>query len=465
MQDSHADQPDAAAASPSVEDSAVAARLTRRSPHHPFVDARDVIQHDYLCVGCGYNLRGITQESDCPECGKAIAQTVERRKLLESNKWHLREFPVISRLGYVMLGLLLPILCFLFAFNQSLIAPDWQDNRWTGTVQMLYGGWPLIIFFPLLFYAMLGFLLMVLRPLHFGQFDTIRFGVYSGVPLALQYHLILCLATGEVAAILIPASLLGLLILFAVFTGLGRLIRFYRYGSEQFKRIVHLVAAGVIGIMVMGITLDIMFVQGSATLGLIGIVVVILLLAAPAWTLLVYLMLSVRIIKSNLGQSTSNQRHLFGATWLSVWLGSLVAAIYLAIQEYEKLPTSPPGGCYIATAAARGHRRWVRSQPIRCRDGSIMFINNQLRLCKVAELALWALSPAAHRILRNLYDRLGPPIARRLRHPLLADLAYLTLLPPAFFAYCLLSIMGCDVRQLMQRVYDQSQADRPDAGR
>jgi hypothetical protein len=38
-------------------------------------------------------------------------------------------------------------------------------------------------------------------------------------------------------------------------------------------------------------------------------------------------------------------------------------------------------------------------------------------------------APRTHRSLRAFYDGVAPPLAARLRHPLAADLAYLSLKP------------------------------------
>ncbi len=37
------------------------------------------IEEDIACMGCGYNLRGLLADGKCPECGGAIAPSLERR--------------------------------------------------------------------------------------------------------------------------------------------------------------------------------------------------------------------------------------------------------------------------------------------------------------------------------------------------------------------------------------------------
>ena len=114
--------------------------------------------------------------------------------------------------------------------------------------------------------------------------------------------------------------------------------------------------------------------------------------------------------------------------WLLGWLGGYIAAwggsVALAIETYNNLPTRPPQTCYIATAAARGHRRWVGADTVRAHDGTPFRVNRQVRILKCTELALQTLLPRTHRRCRAVYDTIGPVLARCLMHPLLADAAY-----------------------------------------
>src|SRR5262249_24674408 len=97
---------------------------------------------------------------------------------------------------------------------------------------------------------------------------------------------------------------------------------------------------------------------------------------------------------------------------------------------YSKLPLTAPQNCYVATAAARGHQSIVRSTRVMASDGSWFMVNDQLRRLKAAELIIEGLFPKLHRLMRSLYDQLGPPLARQMiGRPLLADAAYLLLKP------------------------------------
>jgi hypothetical protein len=86
-------------------------------------------------------------------------------------------------------------------------------------------------------------------------------------------------------------------------------------------------------------------------------------------------------------------------------------------------------------------------------DGRIWTVNDQLRTLKAFELMISMLSPAAHRALRSVYNRLGPRLAAALVHPLAADAAYLALKPLEWFARLALRVaLGRHVA-LIARLY------------
>jgi hypothetical protein len=123
--------------------------------------------------------------------------------------------------------------------------------------------------------------------------------------------------------------------------------------------------------------------------------------------------------------------------------------------EYAKLPTKPPDDCYVTTAAANGHRWFVRSKAIRFDSGAVKRVNRQLAVFKAAELALRTLSPPAHRILRRVYDFLGPKAAARIQSPFFADVAYVALKPFELVALVVLFVfLGANLR-IVNRFYNR----------
>jgi hypothetical protein len=147
---------------------------------------------------------------------------------------------------------------------------------------------------------------------------------------------------------------------------------------------------------------------------------------------------------------------LWRGTGLAAWLAGYTAAWSLSVLEmfrlYSTLPVNPPQDCYIATASSRGHPCLVQSSPV-LTDNGIMWVTPQLQYSKCAELALRALAPGLHRLLRAFYDVVGPVLARRITHPLLADLVYVSLKPFEWLSRWFLRLLIPDLDKYVQRLY------------
>lgn len=120
-----------------------------------------------------------------------------------------------------------------------------------------------------------------------------------------------------------------------------------------------------------------------------------------------------------------------------------------ALTRYNELPVS--SDCYVATAAATGHARIVGSAP--GVDG--IGVNRQLQTLKAGEIVLRTLLPRTHAQLRRIYDRLGPPASDVVRrHRLLADVAYVCLLPAHLIVGVMLRIvLAQPERKLVGGIY------------
>jgi len=117
---------------------------------------------------------------------------------------------------------------------------------------------------------------------------------------------------------------------------------------------------------------------------------------------------------------------IFSLAWAGALAVTIWAKIILAHQAYSALPDVMPDDCFIVTAAARGNRRFVGSKP---NPTTGRMENSQLARMRIFERYLIAEFPNAHRLLRAVYNRVGPPVARRIRRPLVANLAYVLLKP------------------------------------
>jgi hypothetical protein len=59
----------------------------------------DEIQFTTSCAGCGYNLKGLDRWGKCPECGRAIVETVEDTRL----EWEDKAWVGQLRIGTLLL--------------------------------------------------------------------------------------------------------------------------------------------------------------------------------------------------------------------------------------------------------------------------------------------------------------------------------------------------------------------------
>ena len=116
-------------------------------------------------------------------------------------------------------------------------------------------------------------------------------------------------------------------------------------------------------------------------------------------------------------------RSIIGSTCL--FLSGMILKFPFAFVTYRSLPDDPPG-CFIVTAAARGHSRlvgsWIDPQ-------TEVPVNQQLERFRAFEVWLQERSPQTHAIARRLYNFVGPMIAKRIDGPLKADVVYCLLKP------------------------------------
>ena len=120
--------------------------------------------------------------------------------------------------------------------------------------------------------------------------------------------------------------------------------------------------------------------------------------------------------------------------WFSALAVSLISKVPLAMQQFYALPVEPPNGygdCFVVGAATRGHPAVVGSR-FDARLGRT--VNRQWQTLRAFENRLARRSPTSHRLLRRLYNRIGPPIAAQIRSPLVADIVFLLLKPVEWLA-------------------------------
>lgn len=119
-------------------------------------------------------------------------------------------------------------------------------------------------------------------------------------------------------------------------------------------------------------------------------------------------------------------------TYLSALLGSLpfwVASGFWSRSVFESLPDKAPSGCFIVTAASRGHAGCVGPFIEIAHNGRNLQVNQQLIVFWQFENFWQKQSPRSHAMFRKVYNRAGPVIAARIKSPWLADVVYLALKP------------------------------------
>jgi hypothetical protein len=126
------------------------------------------------------------------------------------------------------------------------------------------------------------------------------------------------------------------------------------------------------------------------------------------------------------------------ASWVGVfpfWVGM----VYWSKGHYASLPEHPPG-CFVVTAASKGHPWFVGTFLEIERRGVQRAVNQQLVTFWQLE-QLWSKKgPGSHRSFRRVYNWIGPRIACCIRHRAVADVVYLVLKPVEWFALLLLRV-------------------------
>jgi hypothetical protein len=321
---------------------------------------------------------------------------------------------------YLFAGVLLPVVCFGLNWTPLVPKPRWQTPHVFAYVPLFLRGPATVYLYPLLVYSSVCMLMLTYRFRRFSRSFVVRLGIYTGIVLATQYTIAM-----------------GIMVVFASAFGVGSLLaplaarallrhwnRRESWGGRSstvafYVLVALLMAAAVMtGVEPRAWAIPFLFVLGSA----------------PLWALLAFILMSMRLLRE-VRPGARRWETIGGvASWLSVYVASLGLSVRHALSTYASLPKHDPSDCYVCTAAARGHPGLVKSAPVLTGNGRVALVNGQLRTLKLAEIALRATAPRLHRAIRGVYDVLGPPAARMLAHPVLADLAYLSLKPAEWLA-------------------------------
>jgi len=123
-------------------------------------------------------------------------------------------------------------------------------------------------------------------------------------------------------------------------------------------------------------------------------------------------------------------------TYFVTLVGSLpfwLASCWWSHKVFNSLPDKAPT-CFIVTAAASGHPQCVGPLVEIDHNGSRRWANQQLVTFWELETRWQIFFPRSHAIFRQVYNRLGPVVAAKIKSPWLADAAYLVLKPVEWLA-------------------------------
>ena len=123
---------------------------------------------------------------------------------------------------------------------------------------------------------------------------------------------------------------------------------------------------------------------------------------------------------------------------LPLWL----ASGFWSWKVFESLPDKAPQGCFVVTAASRGHANIVGPLLEIEHCGRKEFANRQLITLRRFELLWNQRAPHCHAMFRRGYNKLGPVIASKINSPITADVAYVALKPVEIVARFTLAVLA-----------------------
>ena len=160
-----------------------------------------------------------------------------------------------------------------------------------------------------------------------------------------------------------------------------------------------------------------------------------------AFVLIVPLLALIIIILTLFGQKPDSFITAFTQT--SDWLFSQKAAP--AVHLY--------GAEYLCTAAAQGHKKIVKPFRVGIRGGKRIVINRQICVANAFEELLQEKTPHLRKLLRCVYDAIGCPIAKHIRSPFAADIAYLIIKPFEWFMVLVLYLVETKPENRISKQY------------
>lgn len=349
--------------------------------------------------------------------------------------------PFPSAMGWrIVYGLFITVMPAFSFLMVHLLEPEWQNGKLSSYVILSLFPEASVFFILLLIYSIVSYLFFLVNPSQYSHSIIIRIGIYTGVLLALQFSIAMLLfSTDGFIFILIPAWVLPILAPWM-----------YRWSKGKWAiwKINVTIAAILFAILI-----PLSIYESNGTLIPIAVLAG-LLVAAPFWSFLIALRSAIWLFR-NYETKMSLAHGVNLGVWFATYALSWRYDILKMYELYNALPVKPPD-CYIATAAAQGHTRFVMSNTVQRADGLSMQVNGQLQRLKCAELALMAINPLLHKVFRKIYDVVGKALAHRMTNPFVADVAYLLLKPVEWVAIVVLKWIIPEIESISRRMYTES---------
>jgi hypothetical protein len=373
------------------------------------------------------------------------------------------EFTPRTKILFFVMGNIIPSLLLMASAKSQELRITWQSGRFQDYAAMLMSGTSGWIFYPFFIYSIAAFTLGTMRPLQVCRSRLVLFGVLTGVFLSLQTCILLGVVWMQIerwnswrgllfVGVALPlwgAAAIGLPML-AWWFAQWVVARLCALTLNRWWISLLMFCGPLVGLLLGGWL-------GEDAFSLVMIILLFpaacILAGGPFWIVAAYSSLLVRLLRL---QETRLRYRLSDLLLVFAWLGSYLAAWRFAVEQavatYATLPTTPPSNCYIATAAARGHSRFVGSFVTNA-SGTGNVVNAQLQFLKCGELAIKVLWPGLHRLIRRQYDRWGPTCASLINHPVAADVAYTVLKPMEWLVWLALRVLSPQVIHIAPRLY------------
>ena len=348
-------------------------------------------------------------------------------------------------------GVVAPLICHAMALNGVPMGPEWQSGLLKDKLAFAIAGSSGYPMYPLLGFCIVS-MTVYLYDQNLKHFVG-KLGIYSGILVALWYLFLFDLVINETTGW--PRSIFHNLLMIVVAAGFAAVIvgiiklAHNLSPSSQVTEYTRQFSKYVLMALLLFFLLGLALSRG----GLFFLALFFTLYFGVYWALLTYSYVSFRVFRdsSSLSKNFSLLQFLTTVSWLGAFMGMCRVSVMASMVEYSKLPLEPPSGCYVVTAAARGHAWFVKADDNLCQRFPV---NRQLCRLKAFEIVVKSIWPRAHRLFRKIYDTLGPIVANRLSNRLFADLAYVSLKPVEWIAAISVRVVvGKTASQIVSQLY------------